>query len=189
MELVGGKIALKEKRLDDAWLDYLWRCDEETARLDATYPLKMRYKEFLRLFEDQLRYPTPASGRFAIDTRDGKFIGNCMYYDLDTINGQAEIGIVIGDKGYWGRGYGYDALVTMVEYLFLTTSLRKLYLHTLVWNKRAQNAFQKCGFNPINQVRRSGMEFLRMELWKEHWQEIREEKLVARDGVAAVTEG
>ena len=188
MELVGGKVILKAKRPEDAWMDYMWRSDEEIAKLDAAYPLKMKFEEFLRLYKDQLKYPTPASGRFGIDTRCGKYIGNCMYYDMDTVNKQAEVGIVIGDRGYWSRGFGYDALVTMLDYLFSYTAMERLYLHTLVWNKRAQRAFGKCGFKPVTQVRRSGQDFLLMEVRKCHWAEMRDEKLATRDVAAQVAE-
>ena len=184
MQLVGGKVTLREKRVEDAWNDYLWRCDEEIARLDAAHPLKMKYEEFLRLYRDQIRYPTPASRRFGIDAQDGNYIGNCMYYDMDTVNKQAEIGIVIGDRDYWSRGYGYDAVVTILDYLFSTTSMERLYLHTLVWNKRAQRAFENCGFIPVEPVRRSGMDFVLMDIKKDRWLEIRAEKLDARDGKA-----
>ena len=188
MELIGGKVILNEKRLEDAWMDYQWRSDEEIAKLDAAYPLKMKFEEFLRLFKDQLRYPTPASGRFAISTRDGKYIGNCMYYDMDTVSKQAEIGIVIGDRDYWSRGYGYDAVVTMLDYLFSNTLMERLYLHTLEWNTRAQRAFEKCGFAQVTKVKRSGMDFMLMEIKKHRWLEIREEKLAARDAEAQVAQ-
>ena len=48
MELLGGKVVLRNKRPEDAWSDYLWRSDEEIARLDAAFPLKMKFEEFLR---------------------------------------------------------------------------------------------------------------------------------------------
>jgi RimJ/RimL family protein N-acetyltransferase len=188
VELTAGKVVLREKRLEDAWMDYLWRSDEEISRLDAAYPIKMKFEEFLRLFKDQLRYPTPASARFGIDTRDGKYIGNCMYYDMDTVNKQAEIGIVIGDRDYWSQGYGYDAVVTLLAYLFSNGSVERLYLHTLQWNKRAQRAFEKCGFSPVKQVRRNGMDFVLMAIKKDHWLEIRDEKLAARDTSAQTTQ-
>lgn len=181
MELVGGKVILRDKMPEDAQMDYIWRCDEEIARLDAAYPLKMKFEDFFKLFRDQLRYPTPSSGRFGIDTQDGKYIGNCMYYDMDTVNKQAEVGIVIGDKDYWSRGYGYDALVTMLDHLFSNTSMERLYLHTLEWNKRAQRAFQKCGFVPVTQVRRNGLDFILMEIKKDGWLRTRYDKLSVRD--------
>ena len=187
MEIQGGKISLRAKRIEDAWMDYLWRSDEELSKLDATQPLRMKFEEFLRLFKDQLKYPTPGSGKFDIYTAEGDYIGNCMYYDLDTLNRQAEVGIVIGDRKYWGRRYGFDALVTLIEHLFSTTHTRTLYLHTLHWNARAQRAFQKCGFIPVGEVRRNGMFFVRMELAKTDWQTMREEKLAARDSAVTTT--
>ena len=187
MELQGGKVILREKRLEDASLDYAWRCDQEISNLDATYPLRMSYQDFLHLYEDQLHYPTPGSGKFGIETQEGKYIGNCMYYDMDAVNKQAEIGIVIGDRGYWSLGYGYDALVTVVDHLFSTAGLKRLYLHTLEWNKRARRAFEKSGFIPVSRVRRAGQNFVLMEIKKDHWLEIREEKLAARDSAAEVS--
>ena len=187
LEIAGGKVILTEKRLDDAWMDYLWRTDEEVAHLDAAFPMKTKFEEFLRFFKEQLRYPTPASGRFGINTQEGRYIGNCMYYDMDTLKKQTEIGIVIGDRNYWGCGYGYDALVTMIDYLFSTTSMERLYLHTLEWNVRAQRAFRKSGFSVVTPVRRNGMEFLLMEIRKGHWLDIREEKLADRDAAAQTT--
>ena len=187
MRLTGGKVVLREKGLEDAWLDYLWRTDKEIARLDAAFPLKMTFQEFLRLFRDQLRYPTPASGRFGIDTREGRYIGTCMFYDLDSVNRQAEIGIVIGDREYWGRRYGYDAVVTLLDYLFSGGGIDRLYLHTLEWNHRAQRAFSNCGFSPLRRVRRNGLDFILMEIKKDDWVRVRDEKLAIRDGAACAT--
>ena len=180
VHLTGAKVILREKRLEDAWDDYLWRSDEELATLDAAPRLKMTFYEYLRIFKDQLRYPIPGTQRFSLESLDHKLIGNCMYYDVDAINKEAELGIVIGNKDYWNQGYGHDAVVILLEHLFSTARLERVYLHTLVWNKRAQGAFQKSGFQPVRQVCRHGKDFVLMEIRKESWLEIREEKLAAR---------
>jgi len=174
LELIGEKIVLREKRLEDAPLDYQWRSDEEIAKMDAAFPLRMTYEEYLRLFRDQLRYPTPGSARYGIDTQNGTYIGNCMYYDFNSVNQQAEIGIVIGDREYWSKGYGYDAVITLRDHLFSTTKMKRLYLHTLQWNKRAQRAFSKCGFEPVTSLRRSGLDFLLMDIYRSRWAELTE---------------
>ena len=171
MRLTGKKIVLRDKMLEDAPLDYQWRSDEELARLDAAFPLRSTYEEFLRLFRDQLRYPTPGSGRFGIEADEGRYIGNCMYYDYDSINQQAELGIVIGDKEYWSKGYGCDAVITLRDHLFTSTklNLKRIYLHTLTWNVRAQKAFAKCGFETVSTVKRSGMDFMLMDIYRTRW--------------------
>ena len=115
MELRGARVMLREKRIEDAELDYIWRSDPEISRLDATYPLTMNFERFLKIFQDQVNNPSPGSHHFAIDGLNGKYIGNCMYYDLDSVNREAELGIVIGDRKYWGNAYGYDAVVTLLD--------------------------------------------------------------------------
>ena len=184
VELQGARITLRQKVLSDAENDYIWRSDPEIARLDAAYPLTMNYDRYLKMFEDQLRYPTPGSLHFAIDVADGisdgKFIGNCMYYDLDSVNMEAELGIVIGDRNYWSGAYGYDCVTTLLEFMFNTRNLKRVYLHTLDWNERAQKCFAKCGFQTVRTVRRMGQDFYLMEVLRDDWFAHEEERLAAR---------
>ncbi|MBM2832738.1 MAG: acetyltransferase, family [Dehalococcoidia bacterium] len=172
-----GKTVLRLKRPEDAPEDYAWRIDEELSALDATTPLKQPYALFLRSYEESLQYPSPWSQRFAIDTLDGKHIGNCMCYDINLDYGEAEVGIMIGDRAYWNNGYGYHSMVGLVDYMFTSTSLRRLYLHTLEWNLRAQRSFEKCGFTAVRTTQRYGYKFIRMELSRDRWSQIRGEKL------------
>ncbi|PKB81085.1 MAG: hypothetical protein BZY88_07175 [SAR202 cluster bacterium Io17-Chloro-G9] len=168
-ELRGARITLRDKRVEDAEQDYIWRSDPELARLDAAYPLTMSYERFLKIYQDQLKYPTPGSHHFATVTNDGKFIGNCMYYDLDSVNMEAELGIVIGDRDHWGNTFGYDAVTTLLEYLFTEKNLKRVYLHTLEWNERAHRCFYKCGFREVKKVRRMSYDFLLMEVLRDDW--------------------
>ena len=169
VELRGAKVILREKRPEDAENDYIWRSDPELARLDAALPLTMTFDRYMKLFEDQLKYPTPGSHHFATDTFDGKYIGNCMYYDLDSVNLEAELGIVIGDRDYWSNSYGYDAVVTLLDHMFTARKLKRVYLHTLEWNQRAQRCFSKSGFKPVKMVRRMGQDFILMEVLRDDW--------------------
>ena len=169
VELRGAKVVLREKRPEDAENDYIWRSDPELARLDAALPLTMSFDRYMKLFEDQLKYPTPGSHHFATDTIDGKYIGNCMYYDLDSVNMEAELGIVIGDRDYWSNSYGYDAVVTLLDHMFTARKLKRVYLHTLEWNQRAKRCFSKSGFKPVKMVRRMGQDFILMEVLRDDW--------------------
>jgi hypothetical protein len=58
--------------------------------------------------------------------------------------------------------------------------LKRVYLHTLEWNKRAQRCFSKSGFNPVKPVRRMSQDFILMEVLKDNWFESAEEILSAR---------
>ena len=180
VELRGAKIILRDKRIEDAEKDYRWRSDPEIARLDAAFPLSMSYERYLKLFQDQLRFPTPGSHHFGADAIDGTYIGNCMYYDLDSISLEAELGIVIGDRDYWSNSYGYDAVTTLLDHLFTELQLNRVYLHTLDWNERAQRCFSKSGFKPVRTVRRMSHDFILMEVLRDEWLETGEQRLAER---------
>ena len=101
---------------------------------------------------------------FAIeDIATGRHIGNVMYYGYDSFAREAELGITIGDRDYWGRGYGTDTVRCMLGYLFTEMKLRRVFLHTLTWNHRAQAAFERAGFSRVREVTRGGYEFVYME--------------------------
>ena len=167
----GEKVVIREKRLEDASDDYAWRTDEELARLDATRPINMSFDEFLRFSRDELGHSGPHSKRLAIDTLYGRHIGNCMYYDIDSRRGQTELGIMIGDRDYWDKGYGNDSVNLLLAHIFTTTPLNRVYLHTLDWNLRARRSFAKSGFQESKSVRRSGMDFVLMEISRPDWEQ------------------
>jgi len=164
--LTGQRVVLREKRLSDAANDYAWRSDPELARYDAALPLKLSLPEFMLYYTEQLRSLKEDRLWFAIDTLDGKHIGNCMYYDLDKNRKQAKIGIIIGDRECWGKGYGTDAVMTLLSHLLGDLNLERVYLDTLEWNARAQRCFQKCGFLVSGHINDKGHNFVIMELYK-----------------------
>jgi RimJ/RimL family protein N-acetyltransferase len=174
VELRGEKVVLREKSLEDAPDDYAWRTDEELSRLDATGPIRMSYKDFLNHSREEIIFASATSKRLAIDTLDGKHIGNCMCYDIDVRKSQAELGIMIGDREHWSKGYGTDSVNTLLDHIFTETPLERIYLHTLTWNDRARRSFAKSGFREVKTVRRSGMDFVFMEVHREEWLRWRE---------------
>lgn len=169
VEIRGAKVLLREKRISDASDDYAWSIDRELSRLDAAHPLTLSFNSALALYEEEIMFPQPRRVRFGIDTLDGQHIGNCMFYDINEGKAETELGIMLGDRRYWGKGYGADAVSTLVHYIFTRTNLKRIYLHTLDWNIRAQKSFTKAGFTPKANVRRNGHTFIFMELLKEDW--------------------
>lgn len=167
--LKGRKVVIREKAMADAADDYAWRSDDELARLDATIALKLPFEHFLTGYADEIGRSSSKRKRFAIDTVDGKHIGNCMYYNVDKWKGEAEVGIMIGERGYWDKGYGTDALFALIQHIFETTNIDRVYLNTLEWNTRAQRCFEKCGFIPRKRVRRYNGTFVLMEVYRSAW--------------------
>ena len=162
--LTGEKAVLREKNITDAMDDYTWRSDSDLARYDGVPSLKLSSQEFMLYYADELRNSDRIKRWYAIDTPEGKHIGNCMYYDVDEDSRQAKLGIMIGDREYWSKGYGTDAVNALVNHIFDTTDLDRIYLDTLEWNVRAQRCFRKCGFIACGRATRRGNDFLIMEL-------------------------
>ena len=169
IRLDGQLATLRSKRMSDAWNDYVWRTDTELSELDAAEPLGLSFVDFERFYHEDLKRYNRRSLRFAIEDEDGVHIGNCMCYDYNERRMQAEFGIMIGDPAYWGRGYGTEATKTLLTHIFETTDMRRLYLHTLVSNRRAQRSFINAGFRPYDHVWRDGKNFVQMEVLAHEW--------------------
>lgn len=165
----GTKINLREKRLDDAEMDYKWESDPELARLDATSPVTMPFSRYRIDYAEELQEHYTASHRFAIETKDGKHIGNCAYYNINERHGDTELGIMIGDRNFWDKGYGTDIISTLLDHIFENTRLKRVYLKTLATNYRAQACFQKVGFKPYVRMMKDGHDFLFMEIYRSQW--------------------
>jgi RimJ/RimL family protein N-acetyltransferase len=100
---------------------------------------------------------------------EGRHIGNCAIYNINWDIAEACLGIVIGDRRYWNRGYGTDAFRTLVDYTFHHLGMRRLYLKTLESNLRAQKCFARCGFKPCGSLLENGHTFILMQYMYEDY--------------------
>jgi len=173
MTTTASRIKLRHKRLSDARDDYTWQTDPELAELDAALALRMSYQQFLSEFTFELCYPSSTRHEFAVESNNGIHIGNCVYYNVDTAEGKAEVGIMIGNREYWNQGYGEEAINLLLDHVFTHTNLKRVYLTTLDWNIRAQKCFRKCGFQESGIVTREGSNFFLMVLSRDEWEELR----------------
>lgn len=178
----GTTVRLRGKRLADAPVDYAWKTDAELAYLDGASPLGIPFSRYLSSYAEELRYTSVRRRCFAIETLDGKHIGNCMYYNVDEDRVEAELGILIGNRDYWDKGYGSDVVTALITQIFKETNLKRVYLHTLDGNMRAQRCFQKCGFLPCGRVTRDGRNFIIMEIRKADWLASTEKRTLQHSG-------
>ena len=163
LTLVGNKARLRPKHLKDVANDHRWRTDAELCRLDAASPIPVSLEQYTKGYIEELSYPRRGCC-LAIETLDGKHIGNCSYFSIDDTKKEAELGIMIGDKAYWNQGYGTDVIQTILNHIFLQTSLQRVCLKTLDWNKRAHQCFKKCGFVPCGKLISGDYHFIIMEM-------------------------
>jgi RimJ/RimL family protein N-acetyltransferase len=86
-----------------------------------------------------------------------RLIGTCAFDRIDWRIHAAEFGIMIGDKTYWNRGYGTEAVRLLVQHGFNTLNLNRIYLHVFENNPRAIRAYEKAGFT--HEVRKRQAEY------------------------------
>jgi RimJ/RimL family protein N-acetyltransferase len=111
------------------------------AHTDPAYPgLPGSIKRSLE--EEPIERP-----RFSIRTVTGdRLIGLIGLYTLFQPQREAVMGIQIGEREYWGKGYGTDALRVLLRYAFGELNLDRVSLSFLEGNDRAQRSYEKCGF-------------------------------------------
>ncbi len=163
----GVLVVLRAKTLDDGEQDWEWRRDPELATFDAARPYTGSLRDYMSIYNDELSYPSPYRRTIGVEDMDGRHIGNVMYYNVDYNRREAEIGVTIGVKDYWSRGYGTDLIETFVRFMFDTMSLDRVYLKTLDWNYRAQRCFEKAGFKRYGTSKRGEYNFILMDIRRE----------------------
>ena len=142
----GERIYLREVRPSDVNENYYrWMNDPEVTRYleSRFYPNSM---EGLR------EYVAGKLGDrdnvfLAIVLKEGdRHIGNIKLGPINWIHRFAKIGILIGGKDCWGKGYATEAIRLVVDYAFGVLNLHKLTAGCYNLNQGSIKAFQKAGF-------------------------------------------
>jgi RimJ/RimL family protein N-acetyltransferase len=145
--MIEGKLVnLRAREMSDLERMAIWVNDREVARFQSVrYPWSLAAEEaFLR---GQTASPIAYGNvSLAIETKDGVHIGGCGLHGASPENRAAELGIMVGDKAYWSKGYGTDAVATLVRFGFDEMNLNRIELHVYDFNERAQKSYHKCGF-------------------------------------------
>jgi RimJ/RimL family protein N-acetyltransferase len=93
-----------------------------------------------RVDPDEVNFAMVTSGA------GGTLIGQCGLFRHDHVARTAELGMTIGEREYWGRGIGREAVSLLVEYAFQVRNLRKVHLSVHATNERAIRAYRAAGF-------------------------------------------
>ena len=84
---------------------------------------------------------------FAVaDKKTDKHIGNIKLGPMNWIARTAPLGIMIGDRQFWGKGYGTEAIRLILDYAFNTLNLHKVIAGVVAVNQASKRAFEKAGF-------------------------------------------
>lgn len=149
----GKLVMLREVEAED--LDSVWEWENDSEMglyLNADPQKRMSMDEVQRRFQQYRTDPT--SGLFIICTVEGERIGMLGFDRLYRDIGTCRLFIGIGVKGYWGRGYGSEAMRLALQYFFHDVHLQKVQLSVYDFNTRAIASYRKCGFE-VEGVRRN----------------------------------
>jgi diamine N-acetyltransferase len=180
--IVGGKmIQGKRVRLraidrNDLPFFVTWLNDEEVRENISVYiPVSIIQEE--EWFNAILKHPAEEQP-LTIEVLLGeewRVVGDMSIFKIDQLNRSAEVGIFIGDKQYWGQGYGVDAMRLMLRHGFNHLNLNRIYLHVFETNTRGIRCYEKCGFTMEGKMRQAHylngkyIDVLLMSIIKSEW--------------------
>jgi [ribosomal protein S5]-alanine N-acetyltransferase len=104
------------------------------------------------------------------------YIGTMTSY-LDLQNGVADIGILIGEKRLWGKGYGLEALRAAAGFLFRDAGMRKVTAGTVAVNRGMLKIMERAGMKHDGRRSRQLLfegreeDIVHGALFREEWQE------------------
>ena len=139
----GDKVTFRAIERDDLAQLRDWRNDPE---------IRTRTREFRLLsMENQERWYNGLHDdkntiMFAVTNEGNKLIGVVGLTYIDWKNRRAEVSIYIGERDAQGKGYGIDALRTLMKYGFQHVNLHKLYAEIFAFNEPSVKLFEKAGF-------------------------------------------
>ncbi len=154
-----------------------WNQDTEWLRLlDTDPPRLLSVKKWREWLEKGLERGTPDELFFAIRTLDKDvLIGFIGLFDFFQQHGDTLVAIALGEREYWGKGYGTDAMRVMLRYAFNELNLRRVGLIVFDYNPRAMRSYEKAGFIPEGRIRgailREGRrwDWLYMGIMRQEW--------------------
>ena len=154
MNLAGNKVRIRNITRADIPLLVKWKNDPEIADLVRGAPINTTFEIESRRYEKGLgEYDTL---RLIIESLTGSSIGFISLGSIDKENRKAEVGMLIGEKRMWDRGFGTDALVTLLRHLFLELDFHRVGLEVFEYNVRAKKVYEKIGFT-IEGLERQGL--------------------------------
>ncbi len=160
-----------------------WDRDTEQHRLADSDPAQLWSEKKIKEFQEKRAETNSKSFRFSIHTLDeDKLIGGVGLWISSWTHAETWLGISIGERDYWGRGYGTDAMRLAVQYAFLELGLRRVSLGLHAYNERALKSYQKVGFKLEGRMRGEGLrdgvryDSLWMGILREEWLALAETK-------------
>ena len=151
--IAGEHVILRAFEREDAERCYRWMNDPNIVRtLKSRYPIAFQGE--IEWIESAM-LSSSTERHFAIERRDDRsHIGNASIHDIDWVSRTGWFGLFIGEPAAWNRGFGTDAIHTLVRFAFEEMSLRKLRIHVFDYNEKAKHVLLAQGFVEEGKLRR-----------------------------------
>jgi diamine N-acetyltransferase len=145
--IYGERIRFRRDERSDVPKFVEWLNDPDVRQyISMNLPISQANEE--GWFENMLKNPAEEQP-FAIEIREGnewRLIGNCGIFGVDHRTHSAEVGIMIGEKSCWNKGYGREVMRLLLSVGFGTLNLNRIFLRVDAANKRGIRAYEKAGF-------------------------------------------
>src|SRR5579859_5782745 len=109
---------------------YRWSLDDELQYWSGSIPGGRFFSQFR---ESLPKRDWPDDGKrisYAVSTKENELIGMVSCYNIDRRQRSGELGVYLGEKVYWGHGFGTDAVFAFLRHLFANCGFHLIYLHT-----------------------------------------------------------
>ncbi|PIP11753.1 MAG: hypothetical protein COT45_05590 [bacterium (Candidatus Stahlbacteria) CG08_land_8_20_14_0_20_40_26] len=143
--IIGNSICLRPVEVGDAPLIQEWHNDPELRKL-AGAP---RLVSMLTAEEEDIKNVSKSEDEvylMIVKKADNKPIGFIRLNGLTSSERIVWLRISIGDKASWGKGYGSDAMRSVLQWLFGEENIHRVELETFATNERALKFFEHIGF-------------------------------------------
>ena len=143
--IAGEHVILRAFEREDAERCYRWMNDPNIVRtLKSRYPIA--FSNEMEWLERAMR-ALATERHFAVERKDDRsHIGNASIHDIDWVSRTAWFGLFIGEPTAWNRGFGGDAIGTLVRFAFDDMNLEKLRINVFDYNDRAKHVLEGHGF-------------------------------------------
>jgi RimJ/RimL family protein N-acetyltransferase len=174
MILEGKKVRLRPLRAEDLDPIMEWINDEEVTQTLLIGRFPMTREMELEWIEGRLK-GSESDVMFVMEKLDGTYLGGINFFRIQAIERIAELGLVIGRKSEWGKGYGTEAMRLFISYGFDQLNLHMIYLGVLPHNTYAHKMYLSLGFQEEGRLRhrvyKSGQyhDMITLSLLREEW--------------------
>lgn len=141
-----ARVQLRAFERDDLDTVIRWVNDEEvTLTLSDAFIYPVSRSDEMKWL-DSVALANHREKVFAIEDERNRLIGSVGLHQINWVERKAELGLLIGEKSCWGKGYGFAAIQAILQLSFQKMNLHRVYLRVFEFHQRAIHLYDKCGF-------------------------------------------